>query len=372
MWLTPRAVAFLLAGCIALITTAFLSLVPGTPGQAMLVAACLAFASAFILIYLALELFIFREITRIYEVLNALKKKDATFKIKRKKLTGARNPLKRLNDEIFSLATRKQAEIDELRRTENFRREFLADVSHELKTPIFAAQGFVHTLLDGAVEDPTVRDKFLQKAARSLDGLDALVQDLLTLSRMESGTIRMRLTVVALPALVREVFEQLEEQAVRRRVRLLLRCDEEATARVRADPHRLRQVLSNLIGNAIKHGAEQGTVTVTLAPVRAHVELSVGDDGPGMTADHLKRIFERFYRVDRSRSKDTGGSGLGLAIVKHVVEAHGATIAVRSQPGQGTTFTFQLPQAPPPAGTTTPAPGVSTTAGPSRSTPSSL
>ncbi|MGB3619605.1 MAG: ATP-binding protein [Catalinimonas sp.] len=347
MFLTPRAVAVVLAGCIALITTAFLSLVSGTPAQALLVTAALSFASAFILIYLTLEFMIFREITRIYEVLRQMKRKDAIFKIKRKKLRNVSNPLKRLNDEIFLLASRKQAEIDELKRMESFRRDFLADVSHELKTPIFAAQGFLHTLLDGAVEDPNVRGKFLENAARSLDGLDALVQDLLTISKMESGTIKMHHAPFDLVELVREVVDQLAHKAHCREIALKIAEPPAAPLRVRGDRDRMRQVVTNLVENGIKYGQAGGHVELEVGRAGEGVKLTVRDDGPGIPKAHLPRIFERFYRVDKSRSKDTGGSGLGLAIVKHIVEAHGASIDVRSKLGKGTIFSFKLPAAAP-------------------------
>lgn len=343
MLFTSRAAALMLAVCISIITTAFLSLVDNTSAIALLVAASLSFASAFILIYLTLEFLIFREINQIYTVLDKIKKKD--FKIGKKKLKASSNPLKKLNEEIYSLASKKQAEIDELRKLEVYRREFLADVSHELKTPIFAAQGFIHTLIDGAIDDAEVRDKFLQKAAKSLDGLDILVQDLITLSQMEIGAITMQYSTFDICHLTQEVFEQLEKKSTKKLTQLVINKKAEKNLLVEADRNRIRQVITNLVENGIKYGNDGGIIEVGIYPDKDHVIISVRDNGPGIPEEHLKRIFERFYRVEKSRSKDKGGSGLGLAIVKHIIEAHHSKVSVASKIGKGTTFTFKLKKA---------------------------
>ncbi len=335
----PKIVSLALAGCVAIITTLFLSLIE-TAVEPLLVCFSLSFASSFILVYLAMELLVFREINKIYSVIDKVKKKD--FKIIRENMNTNTNPLKKLNDEIFAYTARKQQEIDDLKKLEEFRREFLADVSHELKTPIFAAQGFIHTLIDGAVNDKTVRDKFLAKAARSLDGLDALVQDLLTLSQMEIGAIKMHRERMNLYTITEEVFEQLEENAASRKITLKFAKHSTTQAWVKADVQRISQVMTNLISNAIKYGNENGKVVVSFTQDKDHVLTSVRDDGLGIPPEHLKRIFERFYRVDKSRSKDSGGTGLGLAIVKHIIEAHKSKVTVTSKIEKGTTFSFKL------------------------------
>ncbi|RZK16043.1 MAG: two-component sensor histidine kinase, partial [Hymenobacter sp.] len=261
-------------------------------------------------------------------------------------------PLKRLRDEILETAERRQQEFDELKRLQVLRREFLADVSHELKTPLFAAQGFVHTILDeeeGDEEgmDPATRRKFLQKAATSLDALDTLVQDLVTISQLEKGVIRMRRQRFDLVALVREIFELLEQQAQKRSttLELLPAQSTEPEIFVGADRNRIRQVLINLIDNAIKYGREQGGhVVVKLTPSRHGIRVAVRDNGTGIAPEHQDRIFERFYRIEKSRSRAAGGSGLGLAISKHIVEAHKSTIHIRSVVGEGTTMEFKLPR----------------------------
>ncbi len=339
----PKGVSFILALLIALFSSVFLSLMAGASPELLAVSFALTFAWSFIAVYVALEFLIFREINRIYVFLEKVRAKD--FKLPRKKVFKANNPLQRLNAEISAYATKKQQEIDELKKLENYRREFLANVSHELKTPIFAAQGFIHTLIDGAVDDKTVRDKFLEKAARSLDGLDVLVQDLLTLSQMEAGDIKMQYEKFDLPELALEVFEQLEEKAASKKVKFRFDRNYEKPITAYADRSRIGQVLTNLIDNAIKYGSEGGKVTVEFETEKDHVNVSVRDDGPGIEPEHLKRIFERFYRIEKSRSKDRGGTGLGLAIVKHIIEAHRSKVSVTSKPGKGTQFRFRLERA---------------------------
>jgi len=263
----------------------------------------------------------------------------------RKKLIHESNPMKTINDEIFVYVTKKQKEIDELKKLELFRREFLADVSHEFKTPIFAAQGFIHTLLDGAMEDDKVRERFLRKAANNLDSLDILVKDLLVLSQMETGDIKMNLTQVDIHKLTLNIFSRLENIASQRNVSLKVKPDEIGPVLVIADQDRIEQVLLNLIENAIKYGNEGGKVIVHFNESKKQVEIAIRDNGPGIPQEHLNRIFERFYRVDKSRSKERGGTGLGLAIVKHIINAHDTKIAVMSKPDKGTTFSFKLDRA---------------------------
>lgn len=235
-----------------------------------------------------------------------------------------------------------QNELERMRKLEAFRRDFIADVSHELKTPIFSAQGFVHTLLDGAAKDKKIRKKFLKKAAKSLDGLDVLVQDLLTLSHIETGQIRMHFSEYDVFSLTREVLDELRDRADEKGVRL--RMESPATkVKVWADKLRIRQVLVNLVSNAINHSLEDGEVVVSFQPGNDVVTIAVQDFGKGIPEEHIHRIFERFYRIDKSRSREKGGTGLGLAIVKHILDGHHSTMTVESKPGKGAIFTFALP-----------------------------
>ncbi len=341
---SARTLALLLAATIALLTALFLSLVQGTDADALLVAAIISFSASYLLIFVVLEFLIFREINKIYKMMGKLRKKELSGISKEK--SGALNPLQKINEEIYSFATLKQKEIDELRKLEAFRKEFIADVSHELKTPIFAAQGFVHTLLDGAVNDKNVRNKFLKKAARSLDGLDALVQDLLTLSQIETGDIKMHFENIDLQKLCREVIEQFEEKAEKKKINL--RLDEHhSKIMVYADMQRITQVVTNLVSNAINYTLEGGGVVVSFDTGKKNVTTFVSDTGEGIPPQHLPRIFERFYRVDKSRSREKGGTGLGLAIVKHILEGHDSRAEVDSKMGKGSTFSFKLPKSKP-------------------------
>jgi two-component system phosphate regulon sensor histidine kinase PhoR len=339
---SSRVLALLLALCIALITTLFLSLFESVDTDALIVAFFISFSVSYLLVFVVLEFLIFREINKIYKLMGKLKKKEL-HDLNRQK-ANALNPLKRINEDIFSFADLKQKEIDELKKLEAFRKEFIADVSHELKTPIFAAQGFVHTLLDGAVNDKAVRMKFLQKAAKSLDGLDVLVQDLLTLSHIETGQIKMHIEAIDLYKLTEEVFEQFEEKADKRDVRLRIKNPAERVL-VFADWRQLSQVMTNLISNAIKHSYDGNEVVVSFDVGKKNVTTSIKDFGEGIATEHINRIFERFYRVDKSRSREKGGTGLGLAIVKHILEGHHTRAEVESVPGKGSIFSFKLPRA---------------------------
>ncbi len=343
MSLSPRIIAFLLACLISGLTVAFLTVVNGVTINMIFVVAVSSFIVSFFLILYAIELLVYREVNKMYKTIRRLKLRD--FNLSNKTIIKNSNPFKKLNDEIFVYVAKKQKEIDELKRLELFRREFLADVSHELKTPIFAAQGFIHTLIDGAIDDESVRDKFLAKAARSLDGLDALVKDLVALSQLETGEVKMHLERVDMHQLTREVFEQLETIAETKGTILRIKSSFQGAVAVKADPQRINQVMTNLIENAIKYGNEKGKVIVGFEDDKKHISITVRDDGPGIPPEHLSRIFERFYRVEKSRSKERGGTGLGLAIVKHILNAHKSKIAVMSKPEKGTMFRFKLDKA---------------------------
>lgn len=337
-----RNVALLIAPTIAIITTSFLSLVEGTGIQALIVCFIISFSSSYILIYITVEYFVFSQIKNINDRLQKMMHDDFSFVSPQPK-TQSNNPLKRINTEIFSYAARKQKEIENLKKAEAFRREFIADISHELKTPIFAAQGYVHTLLDGAIKDKNVRNKFLKKAAKSLDGLDRLVQDLLTISKMETGEIKMEMEFFNLHDLTREVFDQFEGKADKKDLTMTFMDGAPPDVVVYADRQKIYQVMLNLISNAIKYKKEgEGLLEVGFRMLGYEVEVIVRDHGVGIPHEHLGRIFERFYRVEKSRSKDKGGTGLGLSIVKHILEVHQSTIHVKSIPGEGTTFWFRL------------------------------
>lgn len=335
--LNPRWLVLFLAMMVCFITCLFLSYT-GLHKDQLFIAGAATFLSTAILGYLIFDYFIFKEVENIKETIKKLKIKA----LSSKKQFGGSNSLKKINIDLEKYANAVELEISDLKKTEAFRKEFLANVSHELKTPIFAAQGFVHTLIDGAKDDPEVRDKFLQKAAKSLDGLDILVRDLVSLSQMESGDIRMDRQFIDLYAICQDVLEQLDKKAARRNITLSLLATKKDKFIVRADSFRINQVLINLVDNAIKYGTENGKVLLRLNHEKRSVKVQVIDDGPGIAPEHQQRIFERFYRVEKSRSRELGGSGLGLAIVKHILAGHGSKIKIESEPGKGTTMSFKL------------------------------
>lgn len=340
---SARVLALLLAVSIAMITTLFLSLINDVGTGALTVAFFISFSASYLLIYVVLEFSIFRGISKIDKMMEKLRKKELGNIAKEK--SSRLDPFENINEEISSFALLKQKEIDELKKLEAFRKEFIANVSHELKTPIFAAQGFVHTLLDGAVNDKNVRTKFLKKAAKSLDGLDSLVQDLLTLSQIETGDIKMKFGNIDLLRVCEDVAEQLEEHAEKKNIKFKIQKPHHDKVFVYADGQRISQVLTNLISNAINYTAEGGEVTVSFDAGKKNVTTFVSDTGEGIPPEHLTRIFERFYRVDKSRSREKGGTGLGLAIVKHILEGHGSRAEVHSEVNKGSVFSFKLPRA---------------------------
>jgi len=232
-------------------------------------------------------------------------------------------------------------DLTRLKQLERTREEFVANVSHELRTPLSLIKGYVETLLDGARDNPEVAERFLKIIERNANRLDLLIQDLLTISALESGRMKLDWQPVKLRALVEKVFLHLQTKAESKHVRLVNALPELIAT---ADANRLDQVFTNLVDNAIKYGRAAGTVTVGGEKLAAgQLEIFVRDDGPGIPAAALDRVFERFYRVDKARSRDQGGTGLGLAIVKHIVHAHGGEVRVESELGKGATFFFLLP-----------------------------
>ena len=337
-----KSVAILIAAAVCIITTSFLSLVNGVPIGGLIVVFVLSFSATYILTYFTVDVFIFGQIEKIHERINKLKQ-EKFHDIEEDFIPKPKNPLNRINSEILIYAKTKQREIEELKKAEAFRREFIADISHELKTPIFAAQGFVHTLLDGAVKDKNVRNKFLKKAAKSLDGLDRIVQDLLTISQVETGVIKMEMENFNINLLIQEVFDQFEGKAERKDVDMIFDENCPQNLFVFADRHKIFQVLLNLVSNAIKYRKDEKTlITANLVEHEKDVEIFIKDNGIGMSEIHLSRVFERFYRVDKSRSREKGGTGLGLSIVKHIVEAHHSHVRVKSKPNVGSEFSFKL------------------------------
>ncbi|GGF41482.1 sensor histidine kinase [Echinicola rosea] len=342
MLTTSRGISLVLAFAISAFTVAFLSLLDDATPMLLTVAWGLTIAISYLLINLTLEFLIFKEISNIYSALEKIQKKDLSGIADKPRKTSI-SPLRKINSTINSYAIAKNKEIETLQRNAAFRREFVADISHELKTPIFAAQGYVHTLLDGAVEDVNVRDKFLKRAAKSLNNLDNLVQDLLTLNQMESGVVKFNHEVFNMIPLIEEVLEQLENKAEKRHVNIRFKYNPEKSYFTKADKDKIYRVCQNLISNAIKYNHEGGEAIIHVKSTKNHIKIDIKDNGLGIPPEDIKRIFERFYRVDKSRSREMGGTGLGLAIVKHILEGHKSKISVTSTLGKGSNFSFTLP-----------------------------
>lgn len=342
MLATSRGISLILALAISALVTAFLSLLEDATLSLLLVAGGLAFSVSYLLISITLEFLVFKEIGNIYTLLEKIQKKEFP-EIKGKFSKSSVSPLRKINTVINSYALARQKEIETLQKNAEFRREFIADISHELKTPIFATQGYIHTLLDGAIEDKQVRMRFLKRAAKSLDSLDHLVQDILTLNQMESGVIKFVFSEFDLKELIEEVIDELEHKASKRKISINFSCEQDKAYLTKADRQKIYRVCQNLIFNAVKYNHDGGEVDISLNSHKNSLQVTIKDNGQGIPAEDLKRIFERFYRVEKSRSKEKGGTGLGLSIVKHILEGHKSTISVSSTVGKGSVFSFSLP-----------------------------
>ena len=300
------------------------------------------FAGSYGLILFTLQTFIYRKIKLIYKLIyqtKATKREEFYYKniLPQKGIDEVR-------EDVEAWAEQKKNEIEILRQNEAFRKEFLQNLSHELKTPIFAIQGYVDTLLDGALHNNEVNEKFLTNASRNVNRLVNLLDDLDEISRLESGQLKMDLQLFPVQDLIKEVFETLFFKAEEKSIRLLIKKGCEFPLNVFADKERIRQVFLNLTENAIKYGKENGNVEASFYNVDGqNVLIEISDDGYGIAEEHLSRIFERFYRTDQARSRRVGGSGLGLSICKHIAEAHGRAIHVRSKQDVGSSFGFTLP-----------------------------
>lgn len=239
----------------------------------------------------------------------------------------------------------RMQEISKLKEQEEYRREFLGNLAHELKTPVFSIQGYILTLLEGGLEDETINRAFLERASKATDRMTSILEDLDQLTKFEVNEIALDIQRFDIHELVKDIFEDLEMKAKKKKIKLKFSKDDYTPIMVRADRNKITQVLTNLISNSISYGNEGGRSTVRFYVMDDIVTIEVSDDGPGIEESHIPRLFERFYRVEKSRNRNEGGSGLGLAIAKHIIEAHGQTISVRSTPGVGSTFTFSLDKA---------------------------
>ena len=306
-----------------------------------LISLIVVFIGSFALIQFTLEKFIYRKIKLIYKLIHqtkATRKEEMYFKY-----LLPQKGIDEVREDVEKWAEKRNEEIELLRQNEAFRKEFLQNLAHEFKTPIFAIQGYVDTLLNGALEDENVSKKFLENTSRNVDRLVNLMNDLDEISKLEMGEQLLYKQNFIVQELLREVFDSLSLAASQKNIRVGIKKGCETPIVVFADKEKIRQVLINLVENAIKYGKVNGIIQASSYKTDGeNVLIEVSDDGIGIEEEHLRRIFERFYRTDAARSRDRGGTGLGLAICKHIIEAHGHSIHVRSTVDVGTTIGFTL------------------------------
>lgn len=294
------------------------------------------FIFSFLIIQRRLNTFIYLRIKKIYEAVSL-------FDITDLKKSSVTPDIENLSAEMKKFAEQKQFEIASLKEREAYRREFLGNVSHELKTPLFTVQGYLLTLIDGAIDDEEIREKYLHRANKGVERLVSIVKDLDMISKLESNELGLVKEQFNIIELVQGVFDLLEMRSKTRSISLTFDKNYDAPVLVIGDMERIEQVLTNLIVNSLKYGRLGGTTTVSIeSNGHKKIRVKVTDNGEGIKKEHLPRLFERFYRVDQSRSREQGGSGLGLSIVKHIVEAHNETIVVKSKFGRGSEFSFTL------------------------------
>jgi len=255
------------------------------------------------------------------------------------------NIISTVSSDVTDWIQDKKKEIDTLKKQETYRKEYIGNVSHELKTPIFNIQGYVETLLDGGLEDETINKKYLERASKAVDRMISIVKDLETISGLEVGNLTLQYENFDLLNLCNEVIDAQEMLAKSRNIQVHIKAKHEMSLIVNADRKRIAQVITNLVVNSINYGKEGGVTKLGFYDMESSILVEIKDSGIGIHQDDLKRIFERFYRVDKSRSRNQGGTGLGLSIVKHIIEAHNQTINVKSEPQEGTSFTFTLDKA---------------------------
>lgn len=298
--------------------------------------AMLLYSISFVLIQFRVKHFIYKQVKKIYKDVTLLEAST----LQPQQIT---TDMESLTREVEKFAKNKKLEIETLKVREAYRKEFMGNVAHELKTPLFTVQGYILTLLDGAMKDKAVRKKYLQRASKGVDRLIYVVKDLDMITKLEMGDLNLHIEQFNIIELVQNVFDLLEMKATKKNITLTFDKVYSQSIFVYADRERIQQVLTNLIVNSIKYGKNNGTTTVGIEDlIKNKVIVRISDNGEGIAQEHLTRIFERFFRVDKSGSRKEGGSGLGLSIVKHILEAHNEKIYVESEPDEGSEFSFTL------------------------------
>lgn len=344
--MTPRAIALLSSFIISLSVFAVLLLLSWFSLfhlnlRSSLLVLVLVFVFSFAVTSLIINNTIVRRLTDLLNTIRELrgsKPVDPIFETGRDVVTD-------MNTEVLGWAQDRKNELEQLKKLENYRKEFLGNVSHELKTPIFNIQGYVLTLLEGGLEDETINRDYLMRAEKSIDRMISIIDDLEAISQLETGELEIDPERFDIVTMIKDVFDAQEFRATGKGIMLTYNDPEYRPQFVSADRFRIRQVLTNLVVNSIKYGKEYGETRIKVYDAGETLVVEVKDNGIGISPEHLPRLFERFYRVDKSRSREMGGTGLGLAIVKHIIEAHGQNIEVMSTPGVGSVFSFTLKKA---------------------------
>ena len=324
---------------LTLVMSVFLYLAGTLMVWPILAFAIICFVCTFFIIQYRVERFIYKRVKKIYDDLTLLESST----LRRSQIT---TDMATLTQEIDKYAKDKKLEIETLKIREQYRKEFIGNVSHELKTPLFTVQGYISTLLNGAYKDKKLLHKYLERADKGVERLTFIIQDLDMITKLETGDLTLDIEAFDIVSLINNVFDLVEIKAAKKKITLTFDLDYTKPIMVNGDKQRLQQVLSNLIVNSIKYGQQNGTTEVSIENlIKNKVIVRVTDNGEGIEAEHLPRLFERFYRVDMSGSRKEGGSGLGLAIVKHIIEAHDEKMYIESEFGIGSEFSFTLEKA---------------------------
>lgn len=343
--LTPKSIALRISFLVALVVTVIVSitefLVSTINWQVSLVIFPITFLTSYFTFLFTVEKFIYKKIKLIYRTIHRLKLKKSNDI----ELGLDKDILSQVNSEVMDWVKSNKQEIERLSELETFQRDFVGNVSHELKTPIFNIQGYLLTLLEGGLEDPNINRKYLEKANKSVDRMIDIVQELNEITKLGNRNLVMNIEKINIVDLAKDTVSSLEDQANKSEMSIVVQHQGEKPIMVEADYNKISQVMTNLIVNAIKYGKKQGEILVKFFDMHDNILIEVADNGHGIEEVHLPRLFERFYRTDKARAREDGGSGLGLAIVKHIIEAHHQTINVRSTVDVGSTFSFTLKKA---------------------------
>jgi len=343
--LTPKSIALRISLLVATSVTLIVFIAEFLVSEINWLVILIAFPTVFLTSYFGflftVEKFIYKKIKTIYRTIHNLKLNKSN----NLEMNLDTDILTQVRTEVLDWDKSNKQEIERLNELETYQREFVGNVSHELKTPIFNIQGYLLTLLEGGLEDPNINRKYLEKANKSVDRMIDIVQELNEITRLGSSNIVMNIEKINIVDLAKDVVHSLEDKAIKSGIKIIIKHQLDKSIMVMADYSKISQVMTNLIVNAIKYGKKNGEILIKFFDMHDNFLIEVADNGHGIEEVHLPRLFERFYRTDKARDREHGGSGLGLAIVKHIVEAHNQTINVRSTIDVGSTFSFTLKKA---------------------------